>query len=115
MPNERQPGLFHFPWITWAILGLPEGLLALRFVLKLMGADPNSGLAVFVYALTGPFIAPFIGPVSTRLSGAAALEIAALIAMAVYAQLFWAMVTVGLIVMIQLRTRTVSGPTRTAA
>jgi hypothetical protein len=104
MPSQR-PHLFPFSWSVWAILGLPEIVLALRFVLKLMGANPNSGFAIVIYGLTERFTSPFTGLAATRISGAAVLEIATLIAMAVYAQLFWAIVTGGLIFMDRFRRR----------
>ena len=91
---ERRQSLFPFIWI---ILGLPEVLLALRFGLKLIGANPDGAFTGFIYRLTGLFIAPFLGLISTRISGETVLEVTTLVAMAVYAQLFCAIVTVSLI------------------
>jgi hypothetical protein len=36
-------------------------LLALRFGLALLGANPLNGLAAFIYGVTGPFVTPFMG------------------------------------------------------
>ncbi len=36
-------------------------LLALRFVLSLLGANRNNGFADFIYSITYPFVAPFFG------------------------------------------------------
>jgi len=80
--------------IVWAILGLLEILLGLRFVLKLIAANPDSGFAVFIYGITSPFIAPFTLLVGTPTSGAMILEVTTLIAMGVYALFFWGVVTV---------------------
>src|SRR4030065_349405 len=41
---ERRLGLFQVTRIVWTILGILEILLGLRFMLKLIGANPNSGL-----------------------------------------------------------------------
>ena len=72
-----------------AILGLLEILLGLRFMLKLIAANPDNGFAVFVYGVTKPFLAPFTALVGTPRSGGTILEVTTLIAMAVYALLFW--------------------------
>jgi hypothetical protein len=109
--SSPRPGLFPFPWSVWAILGLPEVVLALRFVLKLMGANPNSGFTILIYGLTERFTSLFTGLVTRSISGEADFEIATLIAMAIYAQLFCGIVTVSLILTDRFRTR----PTQTAA
>lgn len=80
--------------IIGAILGLLEILLGLRFILKLIAANPNSGFAVFIYGITKPFLAPFTALVGTPESGGTILEVTTLIAMAVYALLFWVVVGV---------------------
>jgi uncharacterized membrane protein len=78
--------------IIGAMLGLLEILLGLRFVLKLIAANPNSGFAVFVYGITQPFLAPFTALVRTPRSGGMSLEMTTLIAMAVYALFSWIVV-----------------------
>jgi YggT family protein len=79
--------------IIGAVLGLLEVLLGLRFVLKLIAANPSSGFAVFVYGMTQPFLAPFKALVGTPRTGGVILEVTTLIAMAVYA--LFARVVVG--------------------
>lgn len=109
---ERQMALFQLTRIIWTILGILEVLLALRFGLKLIGANPDSGFAVFMYGLTGLFTAPFTGLVSTWVSGQTMLEVTTLIAMAIYALLFWGIVRLIPIVTDRARARTVSVTTR---
>jgi hypothetical protein len=110
--SERRLSLFPFIWV---ILGLPEVLLALRFGLKLMGANPGGGLTGFIYGLTGLFIAPFARLISTRIAGETGLEVATLLAMAVYAQLFWAIATITLILTHRFYARTGTRTMRTDA
>ena len=86
---ERRLGLYQVTRIVWTILGLLEVLLGLRFMLKLIAANPDSGFAAFMYGITGPFVAPFAGLVGTPTSGGTILEVTTLIAMAVYALFFW--------------------------
>ena len=109
---ERQMALYQLTRIIWTILGILETLLALRFVLKLIGANPNSGFAVFMYGLTGLFTAPFTGLVSTWTSGETILEVTTLVAMAIYALLFWGVVRLIPILTDRARARTVTRTTR---
>lgn len=47
--------------IVYYVLGVIEVLLALRFVMKLLGANPGSGFVDFIYSISGIFVAPFKG------------------------------------------------------
>ena len=109
---ERRLGLFQVTRIVWTILGILEILLGLRFVLHLIAANPNSGFAVFMYGITGPFVAPFTGLVPTWSSGETILEVTTLIAMAMYALLFWGVVRVIQIVSDRPSARTVTRSVR---
>jgi YggT family protein len=91
---ERRLRFYQVTRIIWTVLSLLEILLGLRFMLKLIAANPNSGFAVFMYGITGLFVAPFTGLVGTPASGGAILEVTTLIAMAVYALFFWVVVRV---------------------
>lgn len=108
---EKRLGQFQFTRIVWAVLSGLEILLALRFGLKLIGANPTSGFAVFIYSLTGVFTAPFTGLVSTWLAGDTILEVTTLIAMAVYALIFWSVVKVIPIIMERPSARTITRTT----
>lgn len=77
-------------FIRWFI-GVLEVTLAIRFVLKLIGADPNNLFAGFLYALTDIILFPFSTIVrSPSIHTYQAFEWSTLIAMAIYALLFWA-------------------------
>jgi hypothetical protein len=78
-------------WTTivslWAglILLVVEGILALRFILKLAGAAPN-GFTDFIYDLSGPLVQPFQGIFDTRTVGDdGVFEPEIIMAMVVYA------------------------------
>jgi hypothetical protein len=86
---ERRMKFFQINRILWSILAFLEILLAFRFVLRMIGANPESGFGMFMYGITGLFVTPFNGLVATPTSGGTALEITTLIAMAVYALIFW--------------------------
>jgi len=91
---ERRLRLALVTQIVWAILGLLEVLLGLRFLLKLIAANAASGFAVLIYGVTQLFIAPFELLVGTPTSGGIILEVTTLIAMAIYALIFWGVVSV---------------------
>ncbi len=86
---ERRQSMALITQIIWGLFGLLEIMLALRFLLKLIGANPDSGFAAFMYGITGPFTAPFDLLIGTPTSGAMSLEITTLIAMGIYALVFW--------------------------
>ena len=74
--------------IYW-IFGLIVGLIAIRFVLKALGANPNAGFAEFIYGITYPLVLPFVGLFGTPQAQGSVLEIHSIVAMIVYALLAW--------------------------
>ena len=83
--------------IIWYIVGAVEVVLAFRFVLKLLGANPNSGFVDFVYSISGALSGPFdnIFNVSTTPAGdtvRSVFEPSILVAGAVYALIGWGIV-----------------------
>lgn len=76
--------------IVWYVAGVLLVLLGFRFVLALLGANPNNGFADFIYSVSYPFVAPFFGlfGYSTQY-GISRFEIYTLVAMAVYGVVAW--------------------------
>ena len=52
--------LYRGTQIVWYILGVMETLLAFRFILKLLGANPAAGFTSFIYGVTYIFAVPFL-------------------------------------------------------
>lgn len=76
--------------VVWYIAGILLILLAFRFVLTLLGANPSNGFANFIYDTSHPFVAPFFGLFGYDLQyGVSRFEIYTLVAMAVYAVVAW--------------------------
>jgi YggT family protein len=74
----------------WLIAGIIMGLLALRFLLRLLGANPNNGFADFIYSVSHPFAVPFFGLFNyTADLGAGRFEFETLIAILIYALAAW--------------------------
>ncbi|WP_376795415.1 hypothetical protein [Thermogemmatispora sp.] len=76
-------------FLLW-FLAVLEVALLLRFIFRLIAADPNNAFAGLLYALTGIILLPFNGIVKTPSLHNWAFEWPTLIAMAVYALIFLA-------------------------
>lgn len=76
--------LFKGTQVVWYVLGLIETLLAFRFVLKLLGANPEAGFSAFIYGVTYIFAAPFLSVFQTVYVAGSVFEWTTLLAMGVY-------------------------------
>lgn len=86
-PAERQLGtLYRAKQILWLLVGLIVALIALRFVLLLLGANMNAGFGGLVLSISQPFVAPFLPLFNEQ---ASRVEFSALIAIAVYLLVGW--------------------------
>ena len=75
--------------LVYWVFGLIEGLIAIRFVLKALGANPSAGFAQFIYGVTAPLVAPFLGLFGNPSSQGSVLELTSIVALIVYALLAW--------------------------
>lgn len=80
-----------------------NSLIALRFLLKLMAANPENAFAELVYFLTAPFLALFVGLTDTPSFDGIVIEFYDLIAILVYFALGWALIRVLWILFARLR------------
>lgn len=71
-----------------------NGLIGLRFVLKLMAANPDNAFAQLVYFLSAPFLAIFVGLTPTPSFNGIVIEFHDLVAILVYFALGWACIRV---------------------
>ena len=76
--------LYRGTQVIWYVLGLIEALLAFRFVLKLLGANPNAGFTDIIYTLTYPLAAPFLNVFRISQVSGSVFEWTTLLAMVVY-------------------------------
>ncbi|MGI8587204.1 MAG: hypothetical protein ACR2M0_05885 [Chloroflexia bacterium] len=56
---NRAENVDWFSRAIWFLVGLLDVLLAIRFVLLLVGANASSGFSQLIYNVTGVFVAPF--------------------------------------------------------
>ncbi|MEX2006691.1 MAG: hypothetical protein WD877_00735 [Candidatus Saccharimonadales bacterium] len=77
--------------IIWFIAGIILILLALRFLLSLLGANRENAFADFIYDASQPFVSPFFGLFNYNVVdyGVSRLEFYTLFAMLMYAVIAW--------------------------
>ena len=77
--------------VVYAVAWMIEVLLGLRFILRLIGANPAAGFTNFIYSATSGLLSPFINVVrSERLANGGIFEWSTLIAMVIYGLVAWA-------------------------
>src|SRR5688572_15487691 len=82
--NTTKP-LYRGTQFVWYILGIIEILLAFRFALKLLGANPVAGFTNFIYSITYIFATPFLSVFRTsRITEGSVFEWTTILAMFVY-------------------------------
>jgi YggT family protein len=73
----------------YLIFGIIEALIAIRVVLRALGANPQAGFAQLIYGLTAPLVAPFAGLFGNPQAGGSVLELHSIVALVVYALVAW--------------------------
>jgi len=89
---DREQRIFTFKatQLIWLLLGVLEVMIALRILLKLIAANPESPVVALIYGFTALFLFPFEGMTATPSAGGMVLELSSLFAMAIYALIAWA-------------------------
>jgi uncharacterized membrane protein len=90
--QSRRAAAFRVTQIIYWIFGLIIGLIAIRFILKLLGANPSAGFAEFIYSVTNVLVAPFVGLFGNPQAQGSVMEVQSLIAIVVYALIAWLLV-----------------------
>lgn len=79
--------------IVMYVFGVIEVLIAIRFVLELLGANAEAGFVKLIYAISDVFMVPFTAIFGTQRVAGSTFELSALVAIAVYALVAWGIVT----------------------
>lgn len=90
--SARTKPLYRGTQIVWYIVGIVEALLAFRFVLKLLAANPTAGFSSFIYGITQPLAGPFLNVFQIPKVQGSVLEWTTLLAMVVYFLIGWAII-----------------------
>jgi len=77
---------------VWYVFYVIEALLALRLILKLLGANPGAAFTDLVYGASGVFVAPFRYVFSAPAAGGSVLELSTILALVVYWLIAWGIV-----------------------
>lgn len=90
---SQKKTLFHAYQIIWYIFGFIEIVLAFRFVLKILGANPDAGFTKLVYGVSAPFAGPFLSifhaSASKGVETTSFIEWSTLVAAFVYVVIAW--------------------------
>jgi uncharacterized protein YggT (Ycf19 family) len=79
--------------VVWWVVGLIDTLIAIRFLLKMFGANTASAFVGFMYALTDPLVAPFHGIFNTAAAGRSVFEPESIVAIIIYTLIGWGIVS----------------------
>jgi hypothetical protein len=92
-PSTQNVIVSRFSRFVWLVTTVMLVLIAFRFALMLLAANPGNIFASTVYAITGVLVGPFVGLVASPVfQGGAVLDVPSLFALAVYPLIAWALV-----------------------
>lgn len=84
MISESSRPLYRGTQVVWYVLLLVEGLLAIRFALKLLQANPGALFTDFIYGFSSVFTFPFATVFKNMRVESSVFEWTTLLAMLVY-------------------------------
>jgi uncharacterized protein YggT (Ycf19 family) len=93
-PSTRNVLVSRISQLLWFVATVVVLIIAFRFVLLLLAANPNNDFSAFILRISDPLVAPFAGILaSPRLAGGAVIELASVFAIVVYLLVAWGVVT----------------------
>jgi uncharacterized protein YggT (Ycf19 family) len=87
--DDRRNAAWRVGQLAYLLFGIGIALIAIRFVLLLLGANPQAGFTDFVYTLTNPLVAPFEGIFGAPSLETGVFDPASLVAIVVYSLVAW--------------------------
>ena len=87
--EERRDSAWRAGQLVYLVFAVVEALIAIRFVMLLLGANPDAGFTSFVYGVTGPLVAPFEGIFGAPDVETGVFDPASLVALIVYPLVGW--------------------------
>lgn len=90
--HSHTSGLVLVQRVIWFIVGLINVIVAIRFVLLLLGANREAGFTDFIYSLSSPFVAPFVGIFGEPTYGRVVFEVSSILAIVIYSLVAWGIV-----------------------
>lgn len=92
--QEQRAATFKITQLIWLLLGILEGLIALRVVFKLIAVNAANPFATLLYNVTNLFVAPFASLAKAPAASGMVLEISSILAMIIYLLIGWALVRI---------------------
>lgn len=84
MISESSRPLYKGTQVVWYTISVIEGLLIIRFALKLLQANPDAFFTSFIYTPSSIFVAPFLAVFQNTSVATSVFEWTTLLAMLVY-------------------------------
>lgn len=78
--------------VVWFVVGAINVVISLRFLFLLLGANREAGFTDFIYSLSAPFVAPFVGIFGEPTYGQSVFEFSSILAIAIYSLIAWGIV-----------------------
>jgi uncharacterized protein YggT (Ycf19 family) len=89
-PSTRRVVVSRISQFVWLIVAVIVALLAFRFALMLLAANPANVFASFIYNVTNVLVAPFATLLNTPVfEGGSVVDVASIVAMVVYMLVAW--------------------------
>ncbi len=87
VPTQVEPATHNYRAVKliWFLTSLITTLIAIRFLLKLLGASLGSAFVTFIYSLTDAMVAPFRAIFPATAAQNSTVDIASIVAIVVYA------------------------------
>jgi hypothetical protein len=92
--GARRMRIYKAEQIIYLLFGIAEALIGIRFMLRLLAANPAAGFASFIYSITDPLVAPFVSLFSTPAYDRNVVELGSIVAIIIYALVAWLLVRV---------------------
>jgi hypothetical protein len=89
---QRRFRMYKLQQGLYLLFGVTGALIAMRLVLRLLGANPAAPFVSELYGVTGPLVAPFAGIFGATPATGMVLEAHSIVALVVYALLAWLLV-----------------------
>ena len=89
-PSTRREIVSRISQFVWLIVAVIVVLLAFRFALMLLAANPSNAFASIIYGITNVLVAPFTTLLQTPVfQGGSVVDVASIVAMVVYILVAW--------------------------
>src|SRR4051812_22833513 len=98
-PATRNGNVIRLQEAIYLLFGVIEALIAIRFVLRALGANPAAPFAAAIYGIPGPLVAPFNGVFGQPQLSQSVFEPQSVLAIIAYAFLGWLLARIVLLLL----------------